>query len=100
MPQWWKEKSPRSELSVRKFCLPVPGMLQFQNQTQLIILRKNPFQGRKSQCFFENPYSIYSPFFPKHCYLKQLTKKLLGVTHVYGGNGDSVWMEDLNIRRL
>lgn len=29
-----------------------------QNQTQLIILRKNPSQSRKSLCLFQNSYSI------------------------------------------
>lgn len=69
-----KEPCIWDRLYVRKFCLLVPGMLHSQNQTQLINLRKNPSQGRKSYGFFKNPYSNLVLPFPKHYHLKQLTK--------------------------
>lgn len=67
-----------------------------QNQTKLIILRNNPFQGRNHPVSSKTPTATSPPFL-KHSYRKQLTKMSWAQNTDMKGYDESVGMEDLNI---
>lgn len=56
-----------------------------QNQTKLIILRKNPFQGRNHTVSSKTPTATSPPFL-KHNYRKQLTK--------------TAWAQNMNMKDM